>query len=98
MGKSWVRFGLLGFGVLAASTFFGCASNERKPLYDRLGGEQTIQVVVEDFVGRAAGDPKVNFTRKGTGQEWNPTPENVEKLKGASGRVFGGGDWRATGL
>ena len=40
-----------------------------------------IQVIVEDFVGKAAGDPRVNFTRKGTGQEWDPTPANVGKLK-----------------
>jgi hemoglobin len=78
MGRSW---SCLGFAALAGMTLFGCASNAPKPLYDRLGGEQTIQVVVEDFVGRAAGDPRVNFTRKGTGQEWNPTPENVDKLK-----------------
>jgi hemoglobin len=82
MGKKWVALGALGasawMGMLLS---FGCASNEPKPLYDRLGGEQTIQVVVEDFVGRASGDPKVNFTRKGTPQQWDPTPDNVDKLK-----------------
>jgi hemoglobin len=52
-----------------------------KPLYDRLGGEPAIKAVVDDFVGRAAGDPKVNFTRKGTGAEWQATPENVAHLK-----------------
>ncbi|HEY1923423.1 MAG TPA: group 1 truncated hemoglobin [Tepidisphaeraceae bacterium] len=78
MGKSWISIGVVG---LVGTILFGCNSNARPPLYDRLGGEQTIQVVVEDFVGRAAGDPKVNFTRKGTAQEWDPTPENVEKLK-----------------
>ncbi|HEX4053649.1 MAG TPA: group 1 truncated hemoglobin [Tepidisphaeraceae bacterium] len=60
---------------------FGCASNAPKPLYDRIGGDAMIQVIVEDFVGKAAGDPRVNFTRKGTGQEWDPTPANVGKLK-----------------
>lgn len=60
---------------------FGCASNAPKPLYDRLGGDAMIQVIVEDFVGEAAGDPRVNFTRKGTDAQWNPTPENVGKLK-----------------
>ena len=50
-------------------------------LYDRLGGKPAITAVVEDFVGRAAGNPKVNFTRKGTGAEWAATPENVAHLK-----------------
>ncbi len=82
MGKKWVAScAMSACTCLMMALGFGCASNAPKPLYDRLGGEQTIQVVVEDFVGRAAGDPRVNFTRKGTGQEWNPTPENVEKLK-----------------
>jgi len=52
-----------------------------KSLYERLGGETAIKAVVDDFVGRAAADPKVNFTRKGTSMEWNPSPENVAKLK-----------------
>jgi hemoglobin len=52
-----------------------------KSLYDRLGGEPAVTAVVHDFVGRAASDPKVNFTRKGTAMEWNATPENVAKLE-----------------
>ena len=52
-----------------------------KSLYERLGGEAAIKAVVDDFVGRAAGDPKVNFTRKGTDKEWKATPENVAHLK-----------------
>jgi hemoglobin len=50
-------------------------------LYERLGGETAIRAVVDDFVARAAADPKVNITRKGTGMEWQATPENVELLK-----------------
>jgi len=52
-----------------------------KTLYDRLGGEPAIRAVIDDLVARLAADPKVNFTRKGTPKEWNPTPENVAKLK-----------------
>jgi len=52
-----------------------------KSLYERLGGEPAITAVVADFVGRAAADPAVNFTRKGTAKEWDATPENVENLK-----------------
>jgi len=36
-----------------------------KSLYERLGGEPAITAVVEDFVGRAAANPKVNFFRDG---------------------------------
>jgi hemoglobin len=52
-----------------------------KSLYERLGGEAAIKAVVDDFVARAAGNPKVNFTRKGTPAAWDATPENVAKLK-----------------
>lgn len=50
-------------------------------LYERLGGEPAITAVVDDFVNRAAGDPAVNFVRKGTGEEWDASPENVATLK-----------------
>ena len=53
----------------------------QKTLYERLGGEPAVTAVVEDFVGRAASDPKVNFTRKGTAYEWEASPANVAKLK-----------------
>lgn len=52
-----------------------------KSLYDRLGGEAAITAVVDDFVARAAANPKVNFFRKGTKEEWKPTPEDIAKLK-----------------
>ena len=52
-----------------------------KSLYDRVGGEKTIAAVVSDFIDLAQKDPKVNFARKGTPREWNPTPENVAALK-----------------
>lgn len=53
-----------------------------KSLYDRLGGEPAVRAVVDDFVGRAASDPAVNFTRKGEGNmEWAATSEHVEHLK-----------------
>jgi len=53
----------------------------KKTLYDRLGGEAAVKAVVDDVVARAATDPKVNFTRKGTAREWKATPENIAKLK-----------------
>ena len=54
---------------------------EIKSLYDRLGGEAAITAVVEDFVGRAAADPAVNFVRAGTPKLWDPTPEHLATLK-----------------
>jgi truncated hemoglobin YjbI len=59
----------------------GAAAAASKTLFDRLGGLPAITAVVDDFVGRAASDPKVNFTRKGTAAEWQATPENVAHLK-----------------
>jgi len=50
-------------------------------LYNRLGGAKAITAVVDDFVARAASNPKVNFTRKGTSMEWQASPENVAVLK-----------------
>ena len=55
--------------------------SEEQSLYDRLGGEPAITAVVADFVGRAASDPAVNFTRQGKKRTFDPTPENIEKLK-----------------
>jgi hemoglobin len=81
MGKSWVVSGVMGLAAVLSLAATGCQSNAPVPLYDRLGGNVMISAVVEDFVGRAAGDPRVNFTRKGTSAEWKATPENVDKLK-----------------
>jgi hemoglobin len=53
----------------------------KKPLYERLGGQKAITAVVDDFVARAAANPKVNFTRKGTNVEWEPSEQNVKVLK-----------------
>ncbi|MCI0703638.1 MAG: group 1 truncated hemoglobin [Planctomycetia bacterium] len=37
----------------------------KKALWDRLGGEKSVRVVVQDFIVAAAKDPKVNFDRNG---------------------------------
>jgi len=52
-----------------------------KSLYDRLGGDPAIVAVVDDFVGRAANDQALNFVRKGHPNSWDPTADNVTKLK-----------------
>jgi hemoglobin len=69
-------------------------------LYTRLGGEPAITAVIDEFVGRAAGNPAVNFTRKGTPAEWAATPENVAKLKKSLVELVGqltGGPQKYTG-
>jgi hemoglobin len=71
-----------------------------RSLYERLGGENAIRAVVDDFVTRALNDPKVNFTRKGTTAEWKPTPENVERVKKTAVELVGmvtGGPQKYTG-
>jgi len=69
------------------------AGNAQKSLYERLGGEEGINAIVEDFVPRVLADPRVNWERKGItrggmnllkrGQsvEWKATPDNVARLK-----------------
>ncbi len=54
-----------------------------KSLYERLGGEPAITAVCNDFVARAASDPKVNFFRKEIpgAMEWKPTPEDLAMFK-----------------
>ncbi|MGH7550960.1 MAG: group I truncated hemoglobin [Gemmatimonadota bacterium] len=50
-------------------------------LYDRLGGEPAIASVVDSMVAYAAADTALNFTRQGTANEWEATPENIALLK-----------------
>jgi len=50
-------------------------------LYDRLGGEAAIAAVVDTLVALASADTELNFTRQGTENEWEATPENVALFK-----------------
>ena len=52
-----------------------------KTLFERLGGQPAVEAVIGEFVARAAADPKVNFIRTGQPRTFDPTPENLEKLK-----------------
>lgn len=67
-------------------------ADEKKTLYDRLGSEDGISALVEDFVTRALADPQVNLERKGItkgglsihrGQnmEWQATGGTLENFK-----------------
>ena len=66
--------------------------NVKKPLYDRIGGEEGIKLIVDDFVTRVLADPRVNWERKGVEHggflgvgkrsvAWDPKPENVDRMK-----------------
>jgi hemoglobin len=65
------------------------AANDRRTLYERLGGESKITALVDDLTARVIADPRVNFERKNvtvswTGAKhdgWQATPENVERFK-----------------
>jgi hypothetical protein len=60
---------LLGATIALLATtiaFAEQATTMKKSLYDRIGGEAALTKVVDDFVAKAAANPKVNFTRNGT--------------------------------
>ena len=63
-----------------------------KSLYDRLGGEETIKAIVDDFMARVLADPRVNWERKGVKQgglsinrnksvTWDANDGNVAQMK-----------------
>jgi truncated hemoglobin YjbI len=54
--------------------------NEPRPesLWNRLGGEAKVRQIVDDWLARAAVDPKVNFSRGG---KYNLTDAQVTELK-----------------
>ena len=77
--------------VLLATTAYAQTATMKKSLYDRIGGQAALTKVVDDFVARAAANPKVNFTRNG---KWMASDANVKQLKvhliNFLGGAFGG--------
>lgn len=68
--------------------------NGNRTLYERLGGDEGLVAIVDDFTDRALQDPRVNWSREGMKRRgwlfgrnrndsamWNPTPENIASLK-----------------
>ena len=63
----------------------------KQTLFERLGGEQGISALVDDFVARAMQDPRVNWQRKGVTRArlfhhnqaitWAPTEQGIVTLK-----------------
>lgn len=82
--KGYSMFRLFGLALLAG--MLGLASSSRtnaqdkkeKALWDRLGGEKAVKVVVHDFVAAAAPDKKVNFDRNG---KYKFTAKDIEHLE-----------------
>lgn len=66
-----------GLAARPAATAAKTAPAQRS-LYERIGGEAALKVVVADFVAAAAADPKVNFTRDG---RWQASDAKVQHLK-----------------
>jgi hemoglobin len=54
-------FGMLAIGALLVSVSSApLLGAKEKSLYDRLGGKKAITAVVDEFVGRVAGDKRIN--------------------------------------
>jgi hemoglobin len=75
--------------VLCAGLSVSARAMADKSLYERLGGEPAITAVVDDFVGRAAADPKVNFTRDGKYDKID-VPKLKKQLVNLVGQLTGG--------
>lgn len=65
---------------------------QARTLYEKLGGEEGINMIVNDWVARMLNDPRVNFHRTGvetggflnvgeTSVEWKPTAGDIASLK-----------------
>jgi hemoglobin len=73
------------------STNKAAQAEAKLALFDRLGGEQGISAIVDDFLPRVIQDPRVNWQRKNVkrgglfrsnkADAWQATPANVEQLK-----------------
>lgn len=68
------------------------ASDKNKTLYDRLGGDEGVKKLVDDFSTRALADPRVNWKRVGivrgginfkrnTPVEWKPNDDQINTMK-----------------
>src|SRR5881628_904259 len=52
-----------------------------RSLYERLGGENRIAKIVDEWISRSLNDPRVNFIRRGTDMPWRPADSNVAQVK-----------------
>jgi hemoglobin len=76
----------------AVSTSVAAKADAAKSLYERLGADAGIKLIVEDFTPRVLADPRVNFERKGVNYggfsihhnrsvQWDASAQNVSNLR-----------------
>jgi len=78
-------------GSQSGSTNKAAQATEKQALFERLGGEQGLSAIVEDFTPRVMQDPRVNWQRNGIKRgglfhrdqnaAWKASPENISQLK-----------------
>jgi hemoglobin len=67
-------------------------ADDKRSLYDRLGGQAGVQAITEDWINRAMADPRVNWNRQDVTQgglsihfdrsvQWDPNPQAVNDMK-----------------
>ena len=77
-------------GSQSGSTNKAAQATEKQALFERLGGEQGLNAIVEDFTPRVMQDPRVNWQRNGIkrgglfhrdqNEAWKASPENISQL------------------
>lgn len=68
----------------------GSASEEKRSLYERLGGEPAIRKVVDDFIVEVVADPKIRERHKKHFMDEAHVPELKKKLVDQIGEATGG--------
>jgi len=68
---------LVALAGMATTTWAQDKMAKEKSLYDRLGGKKAITAVVDEFVGRCAGDARINGFFKKTAAD----PKRLAKFK-----------------
>ena len=92
MAKDQQIAGINGKGSASTGSQGQKGEEERKlTLFERLGGENGVTAIVDDFTQRALNDPRVNWGRKGAKRSrifgrdesvsWTPNEQNVATLK-----------------
>ena len=66
--------------AVSSAPLFGQGAMKEKSLYDRLGGKKAITAVVDEFVGRVAGDKRINGF-------FAATASDAKRLKAFKGKL-----------
>lgn len=92
MAREQQLAGTGGKGATGSGSESKAGDEERKlTLFERLGGEQGITAIVDDFTARVIEDPRVNWQRQGVKRSrlfgrdesvaWSPSTQNIARLK-----------------